>query len=509
MEMADLLVRTINEGGSDLFLSVDAPPLVKVEGQIHPIGKVALGIEENRRLIYSVLNDRDILQFEQSNELNKSLGLPKVGRFRINVFRQKGEPALVARYVKDQIPDFAALGMPPELANFAEEKSGLVLVVGATGSGKSTTLASMIDYRNSRRSGHILTVEDPIEFVHHSKKSLVNQREVGIDTESFETALKNGLREAPDVILIGELRDRDTAKHAITYADTGHLCLASLHATNATQALQRILNFFPEEDHVRLQQDLSLNLRAVIAQRLCERKSGGRVAAVEVMVNTPYIADLIEKGNLFEVPEAMNRSKGRACRTFDDALYDLMTNGTISEDEALRNADSRNNLSLRFRMISAGATETYPIESEYVVAKLAPFDQYHTFKVTPVRVDEREPDAADVITAAIEVALEQKGLTIDTVDPDIDVQFVFDVKSTKGLGLTPVAGADDHHERFAPKSDEHTLLVISVVDCHRKKPVYRLSASRQRLDHQESDVVVNQHFVELLSSLPVGDDAPR
>ena len=344
MELTSILADAVEQHASDVFISVYAPPLVKVDGIMRPIDPdaVPLDVPENQRLIYSILNDRETVNFEQTYELNKSLHVPSVGRFRVNVFRQRGEPALVARHIVDKIPSIKSLGLPEALKDLIMEERGLLLVVGGTGTGKSTSLAAMIDYRNASRPGHILTIEDPIEFVYENRKSLVNQREVGVDTQSFDAALMNAMREAPDVILIGEIRDEKTMKQAIAYAETGHLCLATLHANNANQAIDRIINFFPDEAHKQILQDLSLNLKAVISQRLCAGYDNKRVAAVEQMVKTPYIAELIEKGRIDEIKSAMEKSKGRVCVTFDSALYDLVAEGKISQEEALRQADSRN-----------------------------------------------------------------------------------------------------------------------------------------------------------------------
>ncbi len=280
MDLFSLLEKVADEGGSDLFISFNAAPMIKKEGKMYPVYDQVLDIETNHSLIYSILSDNDIKFFEGTHELNKSLIVKDIGRFRINVFQQRGEPALVARFIKDTVPTIDELALPEILKELIMEDHGLILLVGGTGTGKSTSLASMIDYRNSRRTGHILTIEDPIEFIHSNKKSLVNQREVGLDTISYEEALKNALRESPNVILIGEIRDQKTMQQAITYAETGHLCLATLHSNNANQTLERILNFFPEEAHRQILQDLSLNLKAVIAQRLLIGIHDKRVGAL-------------------------------------------------------------------------------------------------------------------------------------------------------------------------------------------------------------------------------------
>jgi len=309
--------------------------------------------------------------------------------------------ALVARHINDGIPGIDQLGLPGVLQELVMLERGLILVVGGTGTGKSTTLASMIDYRNANRAGHILTIEDPIEFVYENRKSLVNQREVGMDTVSFEVALKNALREAPDVILIGEVRDQSTMKQAITYAETGHLCLATLHANSANQAIDRILNFFPEDAHRQLLQDLSLNLKAVISQRLCVGHDSKRVAAVELMIVTPFIAELIDRGRVDKIKNAMEKSQNNSSQTFDQALYELVVGERISQDEALRQADSPNNLALRFRLSKTGGAAGYPVKSEFTLDKKAPLEQYGSFQVSPLKVEGGRPDAETVLSEAI------------------------------------------------------------------------------------------------------------
>ena len=298
----------------------------------------------------SIINDDQKRTFEETLELNLAISVRDVGRFRVNVYRQRGEVAMVIRYIKSRIPSFEELHLPAVLKKLVMEPRGLILLVGATGSGKSTTLAAMIDYRNSNMTGHILTIEEPIEFIHQHKKSVVDQREIGIDTLSYTNALKNAMREAPDVILIGEIRDRETMQHAIAYAETGHLCISTLHANNANQTVDRIINFFPDSAHHQLLLDLSLNLRAVVSQRLVPGNNGKRVPAVEIMLKSPYISDLIEKGNIDTLKDAMEKSNDIGMQTFDQSLYELYRSGMVSVGDALANADSRNNLLLRFRL---------------------------------------------------------------------------------------------------------------------------------------------------------------
>lgn len=503
MEMTSLLADVIQQHASDIFISVTSPPMVNVEGKMRPIYADAapLDNEQNRRLIYSALNDREIVKFEETLELNKSLHVPSVGRFRVNVFQQRGEPALVARHIKDKIPSIKSLGLPEALKDLIMEERGLLLVVGGTGTGKSTTLAAMIDYRNATRPGHILTIEDPIEFVYENKKALVNQREVGMDTLSFDSALINAMREAPDVILIGEIRDAATMKQALAYAETGHLCLATLHANNANQAIDRIINFFPDEAHKQILQGLSLNLRAVISQRLCLGRSNKRVAAVERMVNTPYIAELIEKGRIDEIKSAMEKSKGRASITFDAALFDLVDEGKISQEEALRQADSRNNLSLRFRLESPGKRPSYNIKSEFTLDKKAPFDHYETFRVSPLKVQDADRDVEPVLSAAITYGLEKKGLQLDEAKPDVDVQYVYGIKKTTALGLQKMPD-EGSFQNYEPETEKHAMLIVNIVDAKTRKAIYRLTASRRRDDVVIPEEDLKIEMQDLLATFP-------
>lgn len=354
MDITPFLKLMVDRGASDLFFSVGAPPSMKVEGITTPVGQTPLKSEQMEAILKSILTEEQLKEFQATLELNLALSIEGAGRHRVNVFRQRGDIALVIRYIRGDIPTFADLQLPPILGNVVMEQHGLVLVVGSTSSGKSTSLASMIDYRNTHNAGHILTIEDPIEFVHHHKKSIVDQREVGIDTLSYDNALKNAMREAPDVILIGEIRDRNTMKHAIAYSETGHLCLSTLHANNANQALDRIINFFPEEARSQLLLDLSFNIRAIISMRLIPGVKSQRVPAVEVLLNTPYVADLIEKGKIEEIREVMAKSREQGMQTFDQALFDLFKAGKISKENAIKYADSQNNVRLNIRLAEEG-----------------------------------------------------------------------------------------------------------------------------------------------------------
>lgn len=357
MDITPYLKMMVDRGASDLFFSVGAMPYIKIEGVSSPIGTTAVKSQQMAEIAASVMNDAQQREFEENMELNMAISLEGVGRYRVNVFRQRGEVAMVVRYIKGVIPTLEALNLPAILTSIVMELRGLVLVVGATSSGKSTTLAAMIDYRNNHHRGHILTIEDPIEYLHAHKQSIVDQREVGIDTLDYDSALKNAMREAPDVILIGEIRDRATMKHAISYAETGHLCLATLHANNANQTMDRVLNFFPEDARQQLLLDMSLNLRAIVSLRLIPGINNQRVPAVEILFNSPYISSLIEKGKIEEIKDVMAKSREQGMQTFDQCLYDLYKEGKISRDNAIRYADSRNNVSLRIRLSEEGTLD--------------------------------------------------------------------------------------------------------------------------------------------------------
>lgn len=350
MDINAVFADMVKQNGSDLFLSVGATPFMKIEGKMVPYGTTVFNAALIRQTLYSLLNDAQKKTFDENHELNIALKIPNVGRFRLNLFMQQGEPSMVARHVKSVVPTMDQLGLPAILRKLALEERGLILVVGATGTGKSTSLAAMIDYRNTNKPGHILTIEDPIEFVHVHKQSLVNQREVGLDTENYEVALSNALREAPDVILIGEVRDMHTMKHALAFAETGHLCFTTLHASNANQAIERVLGFFPDSAQKQLLLEMSMHVKAVVSQRLAKGVNGKRVAVIEVMMVTSFISDLIAQGRLSEIKEAMQKDTTTGSQTFDDELLKLVQAGRITQDEALQLADSRTNLALKFRL---------------------------------------------------------------------------------------------------------------------------------------------------------------
>lgn len=349
MDVRLLLKEMLEREASDLYLTVDSPPTLRIEGVNAVLAGEPLQSPDVETLANSLMTERQRAVFEETMEMNLALSSTKLGRFRVNVFRQKGAVAVVIRRIRMEIPTIEGLGLPTILEEIALTKRGLVLVTGATGSGKSTTQAAMLDYRNDQTTGHIVTVEDPIEFVHTHKKCIVSQREIGFDTVSFEAALKNAMRQAPDVILIGEVRDRETMEAAITFSDTGHLCLATLHSNNANQAIERVMNFFPAERHAEIYLQLSLNLRAIISQRLVPGVDGMRVAALEIMMDTPWVKDLVKKGEIDRLKEAMERSLQEGGQTFDQALMNLYEQGRITAEQALANADSANNLRIRIK----------------------------------------------------------------------------------------------------------------------------------------------------------------
>ena len=351
--MFNMLSKVVEIGGSDLFISADFPPSIKYHGLMKPLNKQPLTAEKTKLFAYSLMNQKQREEFATNLEFNFAINLPNVSRFRVNVFQQQLQVGMVIRTITAEIPNFKQLLLPEQLKKIIMEKRGLVLVVGGTGSGKSTSLAAMIDHRNENSAGHIITVEDPVEYVHKHKQSMITHREVGVDSHSWHNALKNTLRQAPDVILIGEIRDTETMENAIAFAETGHLCLGTLHANNANQTLDRIINFFPEERRNQLLMDLSSNMKAIISQRLIRTEDGkGRRAAVEIMLNTPLMADLILKSNFHEIKALMTKSRELGMQTFDQALFDLYDEGAISYDEAIRNADSANELRLQIKLKS-------------------------------------------------------------------------------------------------------------------------------------------------------------
>jgi len=361
--MHDLLRMMVSKDGSDLFITSGSPPAMKVDGKVVTVSKQRLSPSHTQMLARSIMNDKQVSEFEEKQECNFSIALTGVARFRVNAFVQRGSTGLVLRIINSEIPSFAELNLPDTLEDIAMTKRGLVIFVGGTGSGKSTSLASMVDYRNQNSYGHIITIEDPVEFVHDHGNCLVTQREVGVDTESYEIALKNTLRQAPDVILIGEVRDRETMEHAIAFAETGHLCLTTLHANSTNQALDRIINFFPDDRRSQLLMDLSLNLKGLISQRLIPKLGEtGRIPAIEVMLNTPLMADMIFKGEVHEMKGLIAKSNEAGMQTFDQALFDLYEEKKITFEDALRNADSVNDIRLRIKLESETARKSGVVE---------------------------------------------------------------------------------------------------------------------------------------------------
>ena len=355
----DLLKLLVSRNGSDLFLTVDFPPAIKVDGKVTKVSPQPLTGQHTQALARAIMSDKQTAEFERSKECNFAISPAGIGRFRVNAFVQMGHVGLVMRTIPGKIPTIDGFGLPQVLKDVAMSKRGLCVLVGGTGSGKSTTLAAMIDWRNEHTHEHIVTVEDPVEFVHQHKNCIITQREVGLDTDNWENALKNTLRQAPNVILMGEIRDRETMEHAMAFAETGHLCMATLHANSANQAMERIINFFPEERHAQLLKDVSLNMRGMIAQRLIPRQDGkGRHAVVEILLNSGLIADLIMKGEIQEIKEVMKRSKEVGMQTFDQALFDAFEANLISYEEAIRNADSQNDLKLQIKLNSQRARST-------------------------------------------------------------------------------------------------------------------------------------------------------
>jgi twitching motility protein PilU len=506
MELTPYLLKMVEQGASDLFISAGAPAMIKIDGESVALNRSPLNEQQAHELVYSILDDDQTKTFEATFELNMGLNLSDSVRFRINAYRQRGAPALVARHIKSRIPSIEELQLPGKLQELIMEERGLVLIVGGTGTGKSTTLASMIDYRAKNKHGHILTIEDPIEFMHHHSKSLVNQREVGIDTLSYENALRNALRESPDVIMIGEIRDQHTMQHALAYAETGHLCISTLHANSADQALDRILNFFPDSAHQQILMDLSLHLRAIVSQRLAGSVSGGRVPAVEILLNTPFIGDLIQKGKIAKVKDAIIQSKGRNGQTFDEALFVLQQAGKISEQEALRLADSRNNLSLRFRL-EKGNLVVGAVKKAITYDRSVSFAAYKTFSIKPLKVDlSRRKDMQQIVANAICFHLTNKGLTQTQSSPHLDVQFAVGLKSKKGLSLQPIGDETDPIDTLTTDSETHASLIINIIDTAKHKPVWRLTASTVLDGYQRNQEELNRDFAVVMDNFPPPTD---
>ncbi len=476
MTLHTLLQQLVNVNGSDLFISVGAPACIKVEGNITPLDDNRLSSQQVKTLLFEHLTDEQIKEFGHNKELNIALRIENVGRFRLNGFRQMGDLAIVIRHINGIIPSFQDLGLPELFKEFVLLPRGLVLLVGGTGTGKSTTLAAMIDHRNSETHSHILTIEDPVEYVHHHKKSLVNQREVGVDTDSFEIALINAMREAPDVILIGEIRDESTMKSAINYAETGHLCLATLHANNACQAFDRVLSFYPAEEHQHIRQDLSRNLKAIISQRLPLGIDGKRIAAFEILTDTPYIKDLISKGKIDEITEVISQQDS-GCQSFENALYELAEAGKITQAEALKYADSKNNLDLRFRL--EGKKEIQKIHKKVAFDQLAQFSDYNSYCLKKVRFPEESKDRIPMIEEAFRAALMSKGLIETHHQPDLEVQYILVTKERDADKLGRVEHAVSADVNFPEKAKRQALLRINLLDTDTHKVVWQVTASTE------------------------------
>ena len=361
-----LLKLMLEKGGSDLFITAGFPPAMKIKGTMMPVSKQPLSANDSKALTQCIMNDKQLKEFESTQECNFAIAPPGLGRFRVNAFVQQGCNGLVMRVIASEMPNFDKLGLPPVLKDVIMAKNGLIIMVGGTGSGKSTSMAAMIDHRNENSYGHIITIEDPIEYVHPHKNCVMMQREVGVDTKDWEIALHNTLRQAPDVIVLGEIRDKEIMNFGLEFAQTGHLAMATLHANNANQAIDRVLGFFPIESQVKLMQDIAVNLRAIVSQRLIKTVDGGRCAAIEILLNTPLISDLIAKGEAFSIKPIMKKSRELGMQTFDQALFDLYHSGKISYEEALRNADSTNELRLQIKLAEGGdlSQGTLALESQ-------------------------------------------------------------------------------------------------------------------------------------------------
>ncbi len=395
MKVTPYLKVLAEKGGSDLYFSTGAPPSAKFNGVLKPLGKDRAPPGWVDSLAQEIMNDKQKAEFRDKPEMNLALSLPETGRFRVNIFKQRNEVSMVIRNIVTEIPDKDDLGLPEVLSEVIMAKRGLILFVGGTGSGKSTSLAALIDYRNTNSKGHIITIEDPVEYIHPHKGCIINQREVGMDTDSFADALKNTLRQAPDVILIGEIRDRDTMEHALAFAETGHLAISTLHANNANQALDRIINFFPEERRPQLLNDLSNNLQAFVSQRLIPTVDGKRCAAIEILLNSGRVADLIKQGAVTDIKETMEKSEAMGMRTFDSALYHLHMEGKISLEEALKNADAENNLRLRIELGQKGDTAAAGDDAFGGLSLVEqPVEQEDEEKVPESRAEFKQPDDA-------------------------------------------------------------------------------------------------------------------
>ncbi|WP_390591427.1 PilT/PilU family type 4a pilus ATPase [Simiduia litorea] len=499
-QLTGLLSVMVARDASDLYINADAPPTIKVHGSFHTVSGPALDPTQTQELIASVLTDAQVKQLHQDKGLDFGLSFDNIGRFRINVYFQRGTLAMVVRYIKDAIPSIKDLGLPDILHDLAMEERGLFFVVGATGTGKSTTLAAMIDYRNAHRRGHILTIEDPIEFTHHYKQSVVSQREIGTDTHSYADALRFGLREAPDVIMIGEIRDTETARQALRYAETGHLCLSTMHANNANQALDRFLNFFPVSEQFRIRQDLAQHLLGIISQRVAIDPEGGRVTPVEMMMNTPFIAGLIEKGETEKIKDAMGSGDSTNCQTFDDSLYQLINADKITKAEGMRIADSRINLALRFKMGDNKNDNHYLTPQKHWLSKSANFNHYKRVAILANQASlERRPDMEAVLTEAIKQGVKERGYNLVTSKPDLLIKYAFGLHHEKALRLPA-------HERETEEAESSHLeggLIIQGYDGKSGEIIWHLVAKRAMGKQLHSQQEINIEIANLIASLPL------
>lgn len=508
MDVFQYLKTLVELEGSDLYISSGIAPSVRVEGSTRTISKEVVTPEAAYEMVESILSDEQLEDFKKALELNTALHVPEVGRFRVNVFKQRGGYALVARHVKTDIPSMEELGLPDQLKELIDEQRGLILFVGGTGVGKSTTLASMLSYRAHNRSGHILTIEDPIEFIHKHSKAIVNQREVGVDTLSYEAALANALREAPDIIMIGEVRSAENMRHALSYAETGHLCVATLHANNASQALDRVINFFTHEAHNQIRTDISLFLKAVVAQNLCVGIDGKQIAIFEIMKNTPHVADLIHSGRIIDIKEAMERSKDAGHRTFDDDLFELHFNGRISKQEALRYATSKNNLAARFRshsrMLPAGEKE---VSKKASYDKQALFNAYRLFRIRPAKISNiTERNQVKALNKAILAAFEAKGLEYDRDAPDIEIHYEFQLVEDGGLQLEESKSANYQSNDSAADAKKQLVLNLRVKDTETMKDVWRVKSSDLLVGTLANQTTCNYEIAGILDGYPTLTD---
>lgn len=499
-ELAMMLESMVVLKASDLYINVGAPPTFKVNGELRTVTEKPLDPDQIHKLITTVLDEEQKQRFEQNMELDIALQNKNGGRFRLNIYRQKGALALVARHIKDIIPSLDELQLPPVLKELSLLKQGLVLVVGGTGVGKSSTLASMIDYRNQQLYGHILTVEDPIEFVHYHRKSLVSQREIGVDTNSYSDALKYALREAPDVIVIGEIRDSDTARHALRFAETGHLCMATLHATTASSALDRFINFFAPEAQRQVHQDLAFHLKAVVAQRLANTLDKKRVPAVEVLINNSYISALIEKGDTTAVRQAMAKDSSDNCQTFDDAIYQLVVDGIISKEEANRVTDSKVDFGLRFRLTEQSQAVRYFMDKKEWLAPNIDLQGKLRVGLKAKRVNtDLQKNLTQMFSETLSKELRVKGYEVTADDPQLVLYFSYGILSS---APKIAATLEEFNEQMDQYVGAESKLALQVVDPETNAKVWTLSAVGP-VDKQGFDgKLLQEEISNLLGSLP-------